>query len=195
MKQRLPASFVDRQPAAGEAAPSKARRPPGEGARQRGVPRAGQRAQDVPAKRASPVDLGPLGEKIGYVLRRAQLAVFDEVIRSFAELDLRPGQYSVLAVVGHRPGLKQSAVAAALGIQRANFVALINTLERRGLARRSAVPNDRRSYALHLTAEGERVLARAEACVAAVEARYDAKLGPGGRARLLNLLRRLGSQG
>jgi DNA-binding MarR family transcriptional regulator len=120
--------------------------------------------------------------------------VFDDVIRSFAELDLRPAQYSVLAVVRHRPGLKQSAVAAALGIQRANFVALINGLERRKLARRSAMPNDRRSYALHLTEEGERVLARANACVAGVEARLDAKLGRGGRVRLLSLLRRLGGQ-
>ena len=195
MKPHLPATSVDHPPAAGEPAPRKARRPTGEGARKKGAARVRRRAEDVPAKRAPPVDLGPLGDKIGYVLRRAQLAVFDDVIRSFAELDLRPGQYSVLAVVGHRPGLKQSSVAAALGIQRANFVALINALERRGLARRSAVPNDRRSYALHLTPEGERVLARANACVAVVEARLDAKLGPGGRARLLSLLRRLSAQG
>jgi DNA-binding MarR family transcriptional regulator len=195
MKPHLSATSVDRKPAAEDAAPRKARRPAGDGARKKGAPRAPQQAQDAAAKRAAPVDLGPLGDKIGYLLRRAQLAVFDEVIESFAELDLRPGQYSVLAVVGHEPGLKQSTVAAALGIQRANFVALINTLERRGLARRSPVPNDKRSYALHLTAEGERVLARANACVAAVEARYDAKLGPGGRAQLLSLLRRLSARG
>ena len=132
---------------------------------------------------------------IGYALRRAQLAVFDEVIRDFAELDLRPAQFSVLALVGHRPGLKQSEVAAALGIQRANFVALLDGLERRGLARRAPAPNDRRCHALHLTAEGERVLALASARVAAIEARLEAKLGPGGRERLLDMLWRLARDG
>jgi DNA-binding MarR family transcriptional regulator len=138
-----------------------------------------------------PALLGPLANHIGYVLRRAQLAVFDEVIGSCADLDLRPAQFSVLAVLGHRPGLRQSEVAAALGIQRANFVALIDGLERRRLARRAPDPHDRRCHALHLTAEGERVLAQAHARVAAVDALLDAKLGPGGREQLLAMLWRL----
>jgi DNA-binding MarR family transcriptional regulator len=142
-------------------------------------------------RRRAPADLGPLGDTVGYVLRRAQLAVFDEAIRGFARLDLRPGQYSVLVLLAYRPGMKQSEVAAALGIQRANFVSLLDRLERRGLARRSAAPNDRRSYVLHLTQDGERLLRRASAVVATLEARLDAKLGPGGRAQLLDLLARL----
>ena len=107
------------------------------------------------------VDTGPLTGKVGYALRRAQLSVFDEIITAFADLDLRPAQYSVLVLLAHAPGLKQSDVAGALGIQRANFVALFDGLERRGLARRTPTPNDRRSYALYLTEAGEGVLARA----------------------------------
>jgi DNA-binding MarR family transcriptional regulator len=155
------------------------------------VTAAGRHPPSADEKGVLPVDLGPLGETIGYVLRCAQLAVFDEAIRVFAELDLRPAQYSVLALVGHRPGLKQSDVAAALGIQRANFVTLLDGLERRGLARRSPTPHDRRSYALHLTVDGERLLARANTLVADIEARLDARLGPAGSEQLLALLRRL----
>jgi DNA-binding MarR family transcriptional regulator len=128
---------------------------------------------------------------VGYALRRAQLAVFDEVIEAFAELNLRPAQYSVLVLLEHAPGLKQTEVAGALGIQRANFVVLFDGLERRGLARRDPMPNDRRSYALYLTAAGEEVLARATKLEAELETRYDARLGPGGRAQLLALLGRL----
>jgi DNA-binding MarR family transcriptional regulator len=117
--------------------------------------------------------------------------VFDDAIRAFADLDLRLAQFSVLALLSHRPGLRQSAVATALGIQRANFVALLDGLESRGLARRAASPKDRRCHALYLTAEGERVLARANARLAAVEAHLDAKLGPGGREHLLDMLWRL----
>ncbi len=145
--------------------------------------------------RTPPSDLGPLAGMIGYALRRAQLAVFDDVIANFSELDLRPAQYSVLVLLGHAPGAKQSDVAAALGIQRANFVVLFDGLERRGLARRSSAPNDRRSYALYLTEEGERVLARATELEALHERRLDAKLGAEGRARLLELLGKLAERG
>jgi len=145
---------------------------------------------------ASPaVEVGPLAGMVGYVLRRAQLAVFDDVIANFAELDLRPAQYSVLVLLGNSPGLKQSDVAAALGIQRANFVVLFDGLERRGLAQRSSAPNDRRSYALYLTEAGEKVLARANDLESRFEARLDVKLGPGGREQLLELLSRLAERG
>jgi DNA-binding MarR family transcriptional regulator len=145
--------------------------------------------------RTAAVDVGPLANTVGYVLRRAQLAVFDDVIANFAELGLRPAQYSVLVLLGHTPGLKQSDVAAALGIQRANFVVLFDGLERRGLARRSSAPNDRRSYALYLTEAGERALARASELEGQLQARMDAKLGPGGREQLLQLLDRLAVRG
>ena len=157
----------------------------------RGAAGANPAAPKAGGRRAAPADTGPLDGLIGYALRRAQLAAFEDAIRGFAKLDLRPAQYSVLAVIGHKPGLKQSQVAAALGIQRANFVALIDGLERRGLARRSAAVNDRRSHALHLTDEGRRALRRANAVVTIIEARLDARLGPGGRAQLLDLLKRL----
>jgi DNA-binding MarR family transcriptional regulator len=138
-----------------------------------------------------PVDTGPLAGKVGYALRRAQLSVFDEIIAAFADLDLRPAQYSVLVLLEHAPGLKQSDVAGALGIQRANFVALFDGLERRGLARRAPTPNDRRSYALYLTEAGEELLAHAARLDAQLEAQLDARLGPGGRQQLLRLLGQL----
>lgn len=136
-------------------------------------------------------DVGPLADMVGYALRRAQLAVFDTVIKNLSAVDLRPAQYSVLVMLRHSPGLKQSEIAAALGIQRANFVVLFDGLERRGLAERRQSAHDRRSYALHLTEQGERLLARADAIEAAYEKHLDGVLGPGGRAQLIALLQRL----
>lgn len=150
--------------------------------------------REAPAARQGP-DVGPLGRMIGYALRRAQLTVFDEVIANFSSLDLRPAQYSVLVMIGHSPGLKQSDVAAALGIQRANFVVLFDGLERRGLARRNPAPNDRRSYALYLTEAGAALLQRANELEAELETRFDDRLGPDGRDRLLDLLGRLIGRG
>lgn len=149
-----------------------------------------QRGQDVPHEDRS-MDVGPLADMVGYALRRAQLAVFDRVIKEFASLDLRPAQFSTLALLKHRPGLKQSEVASALGIQRANFVALFDQLEKRGLAERRPYASDRRSYALHLTLAGERLVVRAQEIEAAHERHLEQVLGPDGRTQLLHLLRRL----
>lgn len=136
-------------------------------------------------------DLGTLPETIGYVLRRAQLAVFQEIIRAFAAFDMRPAQYSALTIIGRNPGLTQTQVAEALGIQRANFVALLDTLEARGLARREAVASDRRSYALHLTEEGQALLGRLQQLVVEHERQLEQRIGPENRDLLLDLLGRL----
>ena len=84
----------------------------------------------------TPVDLGPLPELIGYVLRRAQLAVFQDFFAAFAPFDIRPAQFSVLTVIERNPGLTQSQAAEALGIKRTNFVGMLDELETRGLAAR-----------------------------------------------------------
>lgn len=140
------------------------------------------------------IDMGDLPDTIGYVLRRAQLAVFDDFIRSLASVSLRPSLFSALLVIEHNPGLKQTEVGDALGIKRANFVALVDELEERGLARRSQAPGDRRSYALELTSAGKTCLREAKELKAKHERRLVRRLGPGGRDALLGFLRLLAEQ-
>ena len=82
------------------------------------------------------VSLGLLGNATGYLLRRAQLAVFEDFGRRFVALDLTPAQFSTLLAIRENPGRRQSDIAAALGVQRPNFVALMDHFERRGLATR-----------------------------------------------------------
>lgn len=137
------------------------------------------------------IDVGPLSRMIGYALRRAQLAVFDDFIASLAELNLRPAQFSVLLLLDRSPGSTQSAVAASLGIKRANFVAMMDDLEDRGLAARTVSPSDKRSHAIFLTENGRKTLDRARALAQRHEARQIAKLGEGGVETLLMLLGRL----
>jgi DNA-binding MarR family transcriptional regulator len=141
-----------------------------------------------PTARRSDVDLGPLTGLIGYMLRRAQIAVFQEAFRTFARVGIRPAQFSVLAVIAHNPGRTQSQVAAALGIKRTNFVALLDSLERRGLAVRRSAPTDRRSHALHLTEAGKATLRRLNQMVDKLEARMIAQIGKDGGVELIKLL-------
>jgi len=137
------------------------------------------------------VDLGMLPDLIGFMLRRAQIAVFQEVFPLFAEVDIRPAQFSVLVVIERNPGLTQSQVSAALGIKRTNFVALLDSLEQRGLAERQAAAGDRRSHALHLTDHGRTVMRRLRQLVDIQERRLIGRIGESGSRQLIGLLHRL----
>jgi DNA-binding MarR family transcriptional regulator len=154
----------------------------------RGESRAvGDKAQTADAP-AAPIDLGPLPQLAGYMLRRAQLAVFQDFWRAYVEHYIRPAVYAVMIVIQRNPGLRQSQVSAALNIKRANLVALLDSLESRGLARRVPVATDRRSYALHLTEAGEKLMEKLDALNAAHEKRVSAVIGEAGRKELLRLL-------
>jgi len=138
--------------------------------------------------RKNDIDLGPLPELIGYVLRRAQLVVFQDFFGAFAPFDIRPAQFSVLTVIERNPGLTQSQVAEALGIKRTNFVGMLDTLETRGLTERRQAVRDKRSYALYLTAEGAALMRKLKPALKAQESRMVGKVGEDGRDRLIALL-------
>jgi len=148
--------------------------------------------QDDPA---GPLDMSALTTVVGYPLRRAQLAVFDDFNRRFAALKLTPAQFSALALIGANPGRKQSEIAGALGIQRPNFVAMMDELERRGLAQRLRTPTDRRSRALALTAAGEALVARARRLQAQQEREIEKLVGHDRRELLIAGLTRLADLG
>ena len=137
------------------------------------------------------IDLGPLPELIGYVLRRAQLVVFQDFFAAFTPFDIRPAQFSVLTVIERNPGLTQSQVAEALGIKRTNFVGMLDALEARGLTERRQAAGDKRSYALYLTAEGSALMRKIKPVLKAHESRIVACLGDQGRDALLALLREI----
>jgi DNA-binding MarR family transcriptional regulator len=138
-----------------------------------------------------PVNMGVMHGYLGYLLRRAQLLAYADFIAELAELNLSPGQFGVLTVIDTNPGLRQSEVSSALGIQKTNFVAVLNGFERRGLAVRKSAAGDRRSYALYLTPAGKTLLKRARAAQARHEARLVERLGEQGRVQLLGLLEKL----
>ncbi len=139
----------------------------------------------------APLSLGPLPHYTGYVLRRAQLALFEQFIAVFRQLDLRPAQFSVLLVVEANPGRRQAEIAAALSIRQANLVGLIDELDRRGLTRRKRLAADRRAYALTLTAKGAALLKKACTLQAQFDERLKSELGASDHTRLIATLTKL----
>ena len=135
--------------------------------------------------------LGALDDAVGYHLRRAQVAVFEDFARRFERLNLTPAQFSTLLAIRENPGRRQSDIAAALGVQRPNFVSLMDILERRGLAARVRGSADRRANALELTPDGADLLDRALAAQGEQEEAIRAQLGEGERRHLIETLQRL----
>ncbi|SIO20065.1 transcriptional regulator, MarR family [Bradyrhizobium erythrophlei] len=135
------------------------------------------------------LQLGELSELLGYVLKRAQLKVFEDFLHCVAPLQLTPAQFSVLLLLDKNPGRNQTEIANTLGILRPNFVAMLDALESRDLCARMRSANDRRSHIVVLTDKGRAVLARAKKLVATKhEARLNEVLGPANRAALLGML-------
>lgn len=136
-----------------------------------------------------PVGVGVLNEHLGYFMRRAQVWIFNDFIRTLSEIGIRPAQYSVLVVIGENPGLSQSDLARTLGIERARLVHMLDLLQRRGLTERQPAPGDRRSHALFLTREGQKMLKRAKVLAAEHEAHLTERLGAANRKLMLDLMR------
>jgi DNA-binding MarR family transcriptional regulator len=141
------------------------------------------------------LNLGPLDGHVGYLLRRAQLAVFADIMTGFASYGISPADYAVLTVIASNPGTGQSQVAESLGIQKTNFVPQIRRMGERGLVARVPSPTDRRSMSLSLTAEGEALLADLHRTAQAHVDRMRAHLGPEAYDALREPLMRLAAIG
>ena len=141
-------------------------------------------------ERRGPLDLGILPGLLGYRMRRAQLALYQDFLAASEPFALRQTQFAVLEILERNPGAAPSAVSSALGIKRTNFVPLFDELARRGLAERRADPSDRRARGLFLTKAGAALVARARAAILGQEARLAARLGADDAATLRALLER-----
>jgi len=140
-------------------------------------------------KRRPAIDLGVLDGHLGYFVRRLQLWIFQDFVRTLAGFDIRPAQFSVLVVIEANPGLSQADLGETLGIERARLVRLLDGLEKRGLTRRQPSPRDRRSHALSLTQAGRETLSEVKALAVKHEAHVARNLGPEKRQALLAALR------
>jgi DNA-binding MarR family transcriptional regulator len=143
------------------------------------------------ARGGDDLDLGPLPGLLGYQLRLAQLAVFRDFERSAGGLGVSPGRFGLLALVEANPGVSQSRLAHAVGLDRSTMVAVLDQLGDARLVERRAGP-DRRTNGLWLTRDGKRLLARLKRRVTEHEARIAGRLSAKERETLFKLLRRLG---
>lgn len=137
------------------------------------------------------LSFGGLDDLIGYRLRRAQGAAHRDYMETVAGLRLTQKQTGVLWLVQCNPGVAQGAIGAALGMDRATTMAVVDRLEGRNLLFRKPSTVDARRRELHATPMGERLLVRVKERIAVHEARMKACIGQRELTTLSELLGRL----
>lgn len=139
----------------------------------------------------APVQLEDL---IGYHLRRASVHDLQGAVAALEPMGLRTVPMSVLFAIIETPGISAAEICRALGIQRANIVAILTDLEARGLFLRETDPADNRIQRLFPTRKGEEESNRAISLIAGHERKMLARLDAGEQAELRRLLAKIWQQ-
>lgn len=132
---------------------------------------------------------GPLPGLLGYRLRLAQQAVFRDFGATVS--DLPPGRVGILLLIEANPGVTQSRLAQAVGLDRSTLVGVLHALQARGMLERRRGDQDRRTNGLWLTRSGRTLVASLKRRIRAHERRVAARLTAGERGQLLVLLEKL----
>jgi DNA-binding MarR family transcriptional regulator len=117
----------------------------------------------------------PMGERMGYLLKRAQHALRTQMDQALASLGLTTPQYSVLSAVELSPGISNATLARAAFVTPQTMQGIVFDLEKLRLLRRREDPHHGRILQSELTKRGRVVLADAHKRVAAVETQMTAR--------------------
>lgn len=128
---------------------------------------------------------------LGYRLRRAQGAMHRAFMAALADLELTQKQVATLWLINGNPGVSQVSVAAALGMDRATMMSIVDRLDERGLVIRKRSSADRRRQELYLTPAGQNTLRKAKARIAKHEERFASLFTASELEALLSALKKL----
>jgi DNA-binding MarR family transcriptional regulator len=133
----------------------------------------------------------PLASATGFLLSWNGRRTAAGFARALEEVDLSPPVFGVLTLIEAHPGLTQKELVEGSLIDASSMVAVLDELEADGLAERRVHEADRRKRAVHLTAKGKRILAKARAIATAFADDLLEPLDDDERETLRQLLRKL----
>jgi DNA-binding MarR family transcriptional regulator len=137
------------------------------------------------------VAFGPLTGLAGFMLRLAQLQLFESFYRDFGERGITPGQTGILVAIGENPGVRQGVLADALNIKWSNMAKIVRLFEGEGLIERRVPARDRRAVELRLTEKGRATIAETVPQLTISDRAATAALTARERDTLLKLLAKL----
>lgn len=136
------------------------------------------------------VDFGVLSDLVGYALRRAQIAIYQDFFATVGTLGITPQLFAALVLIEKNPGLNQSKLGRLMGVNRAAAMALIDRLEDLEFVARAASQTDKRSNTVVVTKSGQSRLSKLIEAVRRHDARVSERLTAAELATLRGLLRK-----
>jgi DNA-binding MarR family transcriptional regulator len=127
----------------------------------------------------------------GFLLARLGFGFKAKAIARFEQAGFEIYDYSVLAILAEGARETQATIADALMLDPSRLVALLDSLEKRGLVERQRDVQDRRRHVVSITAEGKRELGRLRDLTKRLEEEFLAPLDVEDRKTLHGLLLRL----
>jgi MarR family transcriptional regulator, lower aerobic nicotinate degradation pathway regulator len=127
----------------------------------------------------------------GFLLARMGVGFKMKAIALFEREGFEHYDYNVLAILAEGTPETQATIAGALNVDPSRLVAVLDSLEERGLVVRQRDPQDRRRHVVSITADGKRDLARLRELKKKLEDEYFAPLDEDERQVLRELLQRL----
>jgi DNA-binding MarR family transcriptional regulator len=134
----------------------------------------------------------PTAQSVGFTVSSLGFAIAQRFTETLAPVGLEPKEFALMRAVSSAEGRTQQALAGSLEIPASRMVALVDTLEERGLIERRHNPRDRRARELYLTPSGAELLGRAFALAAGLEGELCSGLSDEEREQLIELLQRVG---
>ena len=130
-----------------------------------------------------------LADVVSHLLRRAHFRAENLFDAELGGRDLTPRQKALLVTAHQHPGETQSQLADRVALDRASFAEMLRRMTGRGLLRRVAANDDKRAYAIFITAKGEALLKAVLPIDRIVEERVIAPLPPEYRALFIKCLK------
>lgn len=132
-----------------------------------------------------------LSSRLGYLLKHVQVGLAASYAAALAPHGIDAKEWVVLLSLAADHPTSQQQIAHRLGIDRTTIVALLDTLQRKGLVSRHLDPEDRRRNIIELTAAGLDTLNRATRAGEDAERHFLSPLSQHQAQLLIDLLRTL----
>ena len=131
---------------------------------------------------------------LGFLLAQVGAHAAAKFAERLSVVGLTPPHAGILGAIDRSEGLSQQALCERLRVMPSRLVALVDELEQRELVDRRDKPDDRRTYALHLTEKGRNVLKTIGRVAREHQDALAAALTGEEREQLATLLRRIADE-
>ena len=124
----------------------------------------------------------------GHLIRRCQQRAVDLFVDEVGENGPNPRQFAVLINVYQNPGMSQTTLVEASGIDRSTLTEVLRLMIKRDMISKSRTQKDRRANALFLTPNGQKILENAFEATERAQEKILSPLNTSDRAQAMDIL-------